>query len=174
MQTIENSTEVAGRDVDVSRGTNRYEVSRQWMSRPEDQRFTSLDELAAVTKARYMSSTTELVDNKKLELIAPEPHGMEDLTRMYVGMPNGDVVSPTHWSFGQMAGLAQAPGSYLRKLPAQLAADCFKWGLVEEGHKARSIWDVAQGMTAVARDSKHNDARLDLERDAGKLLDMAL
>lgn len=40
----------------------------------------------------------------------------------------------------------------------------------EEGHTARSVWDMVQGITAVARTIPHQDERLELERKAGKLL----
>lgn len=43
--------------------------------------------------------------------------------------------------------------------------------LQEEGRPARSIWDIVQGITAVARGEGHQDARIDMERTAGKLLD---
>jgi hypothetical protein len=45
--------------------------------------------------------------------------------------------------------------------------------LAEEGHKPTSVLDFAQGITAVARDKPHQDARLDLEGKAKKLLDRA-
>ena len=41
----------------------------------------------------------------------------------------------------------------------------------EEGKPANSIWDFVQGITAVARGKEHQDARIDFERRAGKLLD---
>ena len=41
----------------------------------------------------------------------------------------------------------------------------------EEGHKMRTAWDAAQGITAVARDEKNTDTRLEMEREAGKILD---
>lgn len=43
--------------------------------------------------------------------------------------------------------------------------------LTEEGRKPESIFDFVQGITAVARDKPHQDARLDLETRAKKLLD---
>ncbi len=43
----------------------------------------------------------------------------------------------------------------------------------EEGQCA-SVWDAVQGLTAVARGYSHVDRRVDLERRAGKLLDIAL
>jgi hypothetical protein len=45
--------------------------------------------------------------------------------------------------------------------------------LAEEGHKPESIFDFVQGITAVARDKPHQDARLDLETRAKRLLDWA-
>jgi len=45
--------------------------------------------------------------------------------------------------------------------------------LAEEGHPPASIFDFVQGITAVARDNTHQDARLDLETRAKKLLDRA-
>lgn len=45
--------------------------------------------------------------------------------------------------------------------------------LVEEGRPPESIFDFVQGITAVARDKTHQDARLDMEGRAKKLLDRA-
>ena len=43
--------------------------------------------------------------------------------------------------------------------------------LQEEGRPPESIFDFVQGITAVARDKQHQDARLDMEAKAKKLLD---
>jgi hypothetical protein len=45
--------------------------------------------------------------------------------------------------------------------------------LTEEGHKPQSVFDFVQGITALARAKPHQDARLDLEARAKKLLDRA-
>lgn len=45
--------------------------------------------------------------------------------------------------------------------------------LAEEGRKPESIFDFVQGITAIARDKPHQDARLDLETRAKKLLERA-
>ncbi len=42
--------------------------------------------------------------------------------------------------------------------------------LDEEGHPPASIFDFVQGITALARDKPHQDARLDMEAKAAKLL----
>jgi len=43
--------------------------------------------------------------------------------------------------------------------------------LAEESRRPESIFDFVQGITAVARDKPHQDARLDMEAKAKKLLD---
>ena len=43
--------------------------------------------------------------------------------------------------------------------------------LAEESRPPESIFDFVQGITAVARDKPHQDARLDMEAKAKKLLD---
>ena len=43
--------------------------------------------------------------------------------------------------------------------------------LQEEQKPIRNVWDAAQGITAIARDIPHQDARVTLERTAGSLLD---
>jgi hypothetical protein len=41
----------------------------------------------------------------------------------------------------------------------------------QEGHPPESVFDFVQGITAIARDRDHQDARLDLEQRAKRLLD---
>jgi hypothetical protein len=51
------------------------------------------------------------------------------------------------------------------------AKDIMTTCLAEEGHPARSIWDIAQGLTAAARKCDHQDERVSMERAAGRILD---
>ncbi|TJV46317.1 MAG: DUF932 domain-containing protein [Mesorhizobium sp.] len=45
--------------------------------------------------------------------------------------------------------------------------------LTDEGHPPASVFDFVQGITRVARDKQHQDARLEMEGKAKKLLDLA-
>ncbi len=47
------------------------------------------------------------------------------------------TVAPTHWSFGQLAGLVGAPAAYLRQLPAPLAGINLQYGLAS--HRAEQV-----------------------------------
>ena len=63
---------------------------------------------------------------------------------------------------------------YFRKrvgLSERMAQEALKRHEEEEQHSARTAWDAAQAITAVARDIPHQDSRFDLEKKAGQLLD---
>lgn len=116
------------RQVDPSRGSANSDVARQWVSRPADQRFTSLTDLAAHVRAVRDRSAEAVVPVKQIEFIAPELRAPEDMHQLTVGLPDGATAGPTHWSFNQLAALAKAPAAYLRTLPSQLAADALTYG----------------------------------------------
>ncbi len=100
------------------------QASQQWASRPSDQRFLSLLDLQAhMTKAKQNSSG-KVVATKNLQF---EP--MEDHKGLKIVGQNGVPADITHWSFGQLAGLAKAPAGYLRELPSELVADNLNYGL---------------------------------------------
>lgn len=113
----------------ISGGQSRSDLSKQWISRPADERFLSLDELFRAVKARTDATFEDRIETRGVEFIAPEPKALEDTHRMTVGLSDGREVAPTHWSFGQLAQLAGAPAGYLRKLPSQIAADALSYGM---------------------------------------------
>jgi len=45
--------------------------------------------------------------------------------------------------------------------------------LEDEGRPIESLWDAATGITAYARGISHQDSRVQVEREAGKLLEAA-
>lgn len=102
-------------------------VSTQWATRPDDQRFLSLDDLKASVEARKRESWTARSDAKNL-LVSADAGGVHvslfDPTR-----GERRSVTPTHFAFGQLSQYANAPASYLRRLPAELAAINLQWGL---------------------------------------------
>src|SRR5207302_2438424 len=100
-------------------------ASRQWASRPSDQRFTSLLELYAFAKHAREHSVGKAISSRGLTAMPVE----EDRDALVVVGPNGTPVTPTNWAFGQMAQRAGAPAGYLRALPGALAADCINFGL---------------------------------------------
>jgi hypothetical protein len=105
--------------------TTLMQASNQWASRPADQRFTSLPSmLDRMTYVRDHSHNA-IVSSRDL---AFEPVGTDHRGIMLV-QSNGDEFSPTHWAFGQVAQLAEAPAAYLRTLPSEITVDALNFGL---------------------------------------------
>lgn len=121
----------AGYKVDISRGERIGRVSSEWFSRPDDERFLSLTELHAAVQARAERATTRTVETREVRVEASR----DNAERLALIVPGRDQpVTPTHWSFGQLASLVGAPAGYLRQLPAPLAGINLQHGLIE--HRA--------------------------------------
>lgn len=110
-------------------------ASNQWASRPDDQRFLTLDDLHASVKTRKEHSWTV---TPKVETLRMVPVAGEAMDTGPGGL-SVEVYDPTagekrelaltHWSFNQLSQYAGAPAAYMRKLPAPLAAINMQWGL---------------------------------------------
>ena len=115
-----------GYKVDVSRGERIGRVSSEWFSRPADERYLSLSELARSVRDRADRSRTRVVESALIHVEA----NRNDPERLALILPGADAaIAPTHWSFGQLAGLVGAPAAYLRQLPAPLTAINLQYGL---------------------------------------------
>jgi hypothetical protein len=103
-------------------------ASREWASRPDDQRFLSLADLKESVGKRRRESWTVTPACSDLRVVP----GQSDSLAVEVYDPtHGQTreLTPTNWSFSQLAGYAGAPAAYLRKIPSQLAAINLQWGL---------------------------------------------
>ena len=114
-------------------GIGNSTVSSQWFSRPDDQKFLSLDDMLAAKKTDAQKMTSRIVNTHKIEVLGElDQHNPSrgDLRIEYADDNYRDHVNtPTNWSFGQLSQLSGAPAGYLRDLPAPLAAECIQWGL---------------------------------------------
>ncbi|UWQ95501.1 DUF932 domain-containing protein [Rhodobacteraceae bacterium M385] len=123
-----------GYKVDVSRGAHVDRVSSEWFSRPDDDRYLSLDALFASVKGRAERSRTRTVESATIRV---EAH-RDNPERLQLMMPGAEgPIAPTHWSFGQLSSLIGAPAAYLRQLPAPLAGINLQYGLTN--HRAEQI-----------------------------------
>jgi hypothetical protein len=117
----------------LAHGIGNSAVSSNWYSRPDDQKFLSLDDMLAYKKIDAQNMVSRTVDTHKIKVIGEydEAHPSRGDVRIeYLDDNNREHNNtPTNWSFGQLSQLAGAPSGYLRDLPAPLAADCLQWGL---------------------------------------------
>ena len=135
MQVLEARRDVSGGyKVDVTRGQRVSRVSSEWFSRPDDERYLSLSELAHTVHERSERSHARVVESELIHVEASRT----DPERLALILPGADApIAPTHWSFGQLASLVGAPAAYLRQLPAALAGMNLQYGLTS--HRAEQI-----------------------------------
>ena len=103
-----------------------FQAHHQWANRPEDERFTTLAEMHDVTSRYHASAREKTVDWSSLRLQAAG----DDLS--IVG-DAGNAAKVTHYAFGQLCRRLDAPASYLRALPATLAAQNLNHALKNRG-----------------------------------------
>ena len=133
-----------GYKVDVSRGERVGRVSSEWFSRPADERYLSLSELARSVRNRAHRSRTRVVESALIHVEA----NRNNPERLALILPGTDTdIAPTHWSFGQLAGLVGAPAAYLRQLPAALAAINLQYGLTSNRAEQIKTLEADDGRT---------------------------
>jgi hypothetical protein len=104
--------------------TNLHKASRQWATRPADERFWDLDELVTATKA--IDASRKVVTMPVRELRA-DHHPKLGLT-----LRGGSVKEPTcltHWGANLLFARIGAPARYLRSLPESTVAELVNHGL---------------------------------------------
>jgi hypothetical protein len=132
---VSSSRPVAGRfKVDVSRGERIGRVSSEWFSRPDDERYLSLSDLYSAVKSRSERARTRTVESAEIRVEATR----DNAERLALMVPGGrQPLAPTHWSYGQLCALVGAPSTYMRQLPAPLAAINLQHGLLN--HRAEQV-----------------------------------
>ena len=116
--------------------TTFMRASHQWATRPSDERFLSLHEMAAKMCGLRDSSRAVVESSRKIELFPDDT----DATHrgLHLGIDKGSLagvgMAPTHFSFGQLCSLASpgnSPAGYFRdsRLPAPIIADALNHNL---------------------------------------------
>jgi hypothetical protein len=151
-----------GYKVDVCRGERIGRVSSEWFSRPADERYLSLSELSRSVRDRADRSRTRVVESALIHVEA----NRNDAERLALILPGTDAaIAPTHWSFGQLAGLVGAPAAYLRQLPAALAAINLQYGLTS---------NRAEQIKTLETDDGRMELRAVTGPDYGRIFDVEL
>ena len=107
-----------------------FKAHQQWKTRPEDERFKTLQDLHNACNGYRSIAAQATIPYSALRV---EASG-DDV--VLVGKNSkGDVIPATltNWAFGQISARAGAPAGYLRTLPATLAAQNINYGLKERG-----------------------------------------
>jgi len=101
---------------------NLYQAHHQWVTRPLDERFASLDALFRFMQSRRNGSSEECRRLAHFDVkLTPDGN---------LGV-NGDspLACFANWSFAQLATIVGAPARWLRTLSPEMARDCLRYGL---------------------------------------------
>ncbi|MGP4689465.1 DUF932 domain-containing protein [Agrobacterium pusense] len=124
----------SGFKVDISRGERICRVSSEWFSRPDDERFLSLTDLYDTVRSRAERAHARTIESAAIRVEATRDNA-ERLELLVPGQRQ--PIAPTHWSYGQLCSLVGAPATYMRQLPAPLAAINLQHGLLN--HRAELV-----------------------------------
>lgn len=101
-----------------------FQASREWASRPADERYVSLKDMLASASAHRASSRQMVVANRKI-IVVPQA----DNQGLALRGPNDGQAFPTHWAFGQLCTLSETPAGFMRTIPSPFVADIINWKL---------------------------------------------
>jgi hypothetical protein len=107
-----------------------FQANRQWASRPNDERFTSIPAMLEHFGRLRNISADKTVSTKRIHL---QPTQEDTINGMEIVGPNGAAYEPTNWSFGQLCSIAGIGAAEMRKLPAPIASDAINWCLKMKG-----------------------------------------
>lgn len=113
--------------------TTLTKAHTQWMNRADDEKFSSLDALLAAARRDKAAAAGAKIAARDLHVRAVEGSGL------ILNGSSGREAALTNWSFGQLCGEADAPASYIRNLPAPLAAECLNNGLQKAGDACKRL-----------------------------------
>lgn len=108
--------------------TNITVASQEWATRPNDERYVTLDSLAEAVGTRKVESWTATGTPNALQIVPQANNGIGVQVYDRVHGENR-ILSPTNYAFGNLAQYTQTPGSWLRTQPAELASIVLQWNL---------------------------------------------
>jgi hypothetical protein len=87
-------------------------ASNEWWRRPDDERYLTLQDLYASTRARADWSEARTIPNTSLLVRGQDVAGGE----LYLEHEDLGTLDPTHWSLGQLASISRTPAKWIRDI----------------------------------------------------------
>jgi hypothetical protein len=143
-----------------------YTAHREWARRPPDERYASVEQLYDAARARRSGTEERITEtvNLHVQAVAADALAIGDRQRQTSAL--------THWSFEQLAGLAGAPPTYLRTLPAPIAADAINYGLQRSARVEQQLFADANAPWTLHAITSPRYARVHHDELAGRVLDL--
>lgn len=146
-------------------------ASQQWLIRPDDERFWTIDELLTFVQNRKANSETNVVRADRIEAVVTENDGVA------IEGPNGAQATPTHWAMQQLATRLGVGADIFSKVSAEISADIINYRLEEMDPETEinllieSAEDEGLNLRAVTSNSYARIYDYDIARYAKVLID---
>lgn len=142
-----------------------FTAHREWATRPPDERYASVHALYDAARARRSR-----IEERSIETgtFRTEALSDDDL----VLRESSGRAALTHWSFGQLAIIAGAPPSYLRTLPATIAATAINYGLQRQRRDQHQLFIERTAPWTAHAITSPRYARVQHDELAGRVLDL--
>src|SRR3989454_3603737 len=142
-----------------------YTAHREWAARPPDERFASVHAPYAAARARR-----QRIAERTLETGTFRTEAVDD--DLAIREMSGRTASLTHWSFGQLASIANAPPNYLRTLPAEIASEAINFGLQRITREQHQLFVGDTAPWTVHAITSPRYARVHHDELAGRVLEL--
>lgn len=131
--------------------TTEMRLSREWATRPSDERFVSLPALRDMQLALRNKSAVAL---KHLSELHFEMNHREEQVLLCTSKSQAQ---PTHWAMSQLCSVIGAPAGYIRELPLDVGVQCLNASLEAT---AKSLPAKDQHSVLLSRGSPDEPIRL--------------
>jgi len=143
-----------------------YTAHREWAKRPPDERYASVEQLYDAARVRRSGTEERITETVNLHVQAVASDALA------IGDRHRQTAALTHWSFEQLAGLAGAPPTYLRTLPAPIAADAINYGLQRSARVEQQLFADANAPWTLHAITSPRYARVHHDELASRVLDL--
>lgn len=142
-------------------------ASTQWLRRPDDERYLTLEELHKATLDRSAASRVKTVLNATLKAVGSEtPNGTFHLVHEDLG-----ALMPTNWSLGQLAAVSHTPAKWIRDIAAVPAGPALAAAAVNMGLRYLALRSKVQLMHRYVADPDRHELRCLVGPDYGRIYD---
>ncbi len=146
---------------------NLTRAHQEWISRPDDERYLSLDDLYEAVCGRANESRVLTVPNRSLVVRGSELAG----GNLTLEQEDVGVLAPTHWSLGQLATLSHTPAKWIREVAAAPAGPAFAAHAVNLGLRHLAGPEKVQLMSRWSETGSEMELRCLVGPDYGRIYD---
>ncbi len=151
----------------VAEETTITRASKQWLSRPADERYLTLDDLYEAVCGRARESRVLTVPNRSLLARGSEAAG----GALTLEQEDVGILAPTHWSLGQLATLSHTPAKWIREVAGAPAGPAFAAHAVNLGLRHLAGPEKVQLMSRWSETGGETELRCLVGPDYGRIYD---